>query len=73
MTINNGSIRVMAVESGTGNVTNLDGTLNGSTISLYPPGSPGTIVATGTLNGNNLSGTYNTGSSSGTWSGGPCQ
>jgi len=69
----NGTIRVMAVEAGTGDVTNLEGTLSGSTISLHPPGSPGTIVATGTISGTSISGSYNTGSSAGTWMGAVCQ
>jgi hypothetical protein len=73
MIINNGSIRVMAVESGGGPVTNLEGTLNGSTITLHVPGSPSSVIATGTLSGNDVSGTYNNGTAAGTWSGAHCQ
>jgi len=54
-----------------GTVIPLDGTISGSTITIFVPGTT-TPLATGTRSGNNVSGTYQ-GDSPGTWSGGACQ
>jgi hypothetical protein len=54
-----------------GTVIPLDGTISGTTITIYVPGTQ-TTLATGTRSGNNVSGTYG-GDSPGTWTGSVCQ
>jgi hypothetical protein len=51
-----------------GNQLPLDGTMTGSTVSIVNPLAPaGPPLATGTLSGSTLTGTFNTGSNSGNW------
>jgi hypothetical protein len=52
----------------------LAGTLVGTTITIYNPASPTTPIATGTLNsaGDMVSGTYDVGVATGSWSGSLC-
>lgn len=70
MVINaNNTISVIAVDASDGAQTPFEGTLTGSTISIYVPGTPGAVIATGTLTGTSVSGTYNSGSTDGTWTG----
>lgn len=54
-----------------GTVIPLDGTIDGNTINIFAPGTT-TVLATGTRNGNAVSGEYG-GDSPGTWSGSICQ
>jgi hypothetical protein len=54
-----------------GDVIPLDGTIDGSAITIYAPGTT-QVLASGTKNGNAVSGTYG-GGTPGTWTGGLCQ
>lgn len=54
-----------------GTVIPLDGTVSGTTISIANPGG-GAALATGTRSGNAVSGTWNDGVNSGTWTGTRC-
>jgi hypothetical protein len=70
------TLRGEAVSSVDGSLTPLDGVVNGNTITIYLPGTT-LPVATGTRNGNNVSGTYadpeGGAGSTGTWTGSVCQ
>ena len=54
-----------------GSVIPLDGTVSGSSISVFAPGTT-QVLASGSINGTAVSGTYS-GGSPGTWSGAVCQ
>lgn len=54
-----------------GTVIPLDGTIDGNTITIFVPGTT-TVLATGTRDGNSVSGEYG-GDSPGSWSGSVCQ
>jgi hypothetical protein len=72
VTISGTAVHGLAVQAGSADIP-LEGTLNGSTIYIVNPANPsGPGLATGTISGSNMSGTYNTGSDTGTWSGTIC-
>ena len=43
------------------------GTISGNAVTIYLSGTSGTVLASGNLSGSTMSGTYNTGDSSGSW------
>jgi hypothetical protein len=67
--ISGGTVRGEA-RSEDGTVIPLDGTIDGNTITFFVPGTT-TVLATGTRDGNDVSGEYG-GESPGTWSGSVC-
>ncbi|HEY7029319.1 MAG TPA: hypothetical protein VH438_17015 [Gemmatimonadales bacterium] len=71
--VNGTSLSGSALTS-SGNVAPLDGTVAGTDITIVNPANPtGPALATGTINGNNASGTWDDGAgSSGTWTGTHC-
>jgi hypothetical protein len=67
--IHSGTLRGEA-RSEDGTVFPLDGTIDGNTITIFVPGTT-TVLATGTRDGNSVSGEYG-GESPGTWDGSVC-
>jgi len=75
LVINGSTIVGLAVKAQTGEVTVLNGTLSGTTITIPNPGDPSSTFATGTLNAgpDTLSGTYDDGAGdTGTWNATRC-
>lgn len=71
-TVSGTSIHGSATSSKNGHVTVLDGTMSGSSITISLPGGGGTL-ASGTQNGNAVSGTWDThAGDSGNWTGSKC-
>jgi len=70
----NGTVLSGSVLTSSGDVAPLDGTVAGTDITIVNPANPtGPALATGTINGNNASGTWDDGAgSSGTWTGTHC-
>ena len=62
-----------SVLTSSGDLAPLDGTVTGTDISIVNPVNPtGPALATGTINGNDATGTWDTGVQSGTWTGTHC-
>ena len=75
LVITGSTIVGLAVKTQTGEVTVLNGTSSGSTVTILNPGDPSSTFATGTLNAgpDTLSGTYDDGAGdTGTWNATRC-
>lgn len=57
---------------GDGDPIPLEGTVDGDQVTIFVADTP-TQIASGVLDGDTISGQYNTGASAGVWSGSPCQ
>jgi len=68
----NGNKVLGSAVSTDGTVNAIDGVRSGNNITIYAPGSTTIVVASGTISGTTVSGTFDTGSDVGTWLGGPC-